>query len=50
MIYYTSDGRSFTGMDQATVEDLLVELGWAGTFVDKSVYDAYMASIQRLPS
>ncbi len=47
MIYYTSDGRQFEGMSLSTIEALLAQLDWSGTFVTKEEYDSYIASLPR---
>ena len=46
MIFYTSDGCSYEGMDQDTVTRLRTELGRTTTFVDQSTYDAFIAALQ----
>lgn len=43
-ILYTSDGRKFEGMTQETVQGLLDEQGIACTFVEKGVFDSFIAS------
>jgi hypothetical protein len=44
MIFYTSDGRKYEGMDQMTVQSLLNDMGLSCTFVDKTTYDAYVVA------
>lgn len=46
MILYTSDGKSYEGMSQETVQKLRDELGLTGTFVTKNEYENYLASIE----
>ena len=46
MVLYTSDGRRYEGMDQATVQSLLDESGLTCTFVEKEIYDAFVAACQ----
>jgi hypothetical protein len=42
MVLYTSDGCSYSGMDEATVINLRLELGRSTIFVDKATHDAYV--------
>lgn len=44
---YTSDGRSYFGMSQETVQSLLDDMNLKSTFVDKATYDAYVAEQQK---
>ena len=46
MIYYTSDGCMYQGMDQATVIRLRTELGWNTTFVTQDEYNTFIAAQQ----
>lgn len=43
MPLYTSDGRKYEGMPQETVQALLDEASLTCTFVNKNIYDAYIA-------
>jgi len=46
MRLYTSDGYTYEGMDEETVQRLRSELGRSTTFVTKAEYDAYIASLE----
>lgn len=41
---YTSDGRKYEGMSQATVQALLTAAGLTCTFVTKEEYDVFLAT------
>jgi hypothetical protein len=45
MIFYTSDGRLYDGMDQPTVQSMLDAIGNNATFVDEATYNAFIAAI-----
>ena len=46
MIYYTSDGCSYEGMDQDTVQRLRSELGRETVYITKEEYDVIVAANQ----
>ena len=44
MQYFTSDGCSYTGMDEATVTRLRTELGRTTVYVDEATYNSIIAA------
>ena len=47
MIFYTSDGSSYTGMNQETVTKLRTELGRETVYITKEEYDIIIQEYQR---
>lgn len=46
MKFYTSDGCSYEGMDEATVIALRTDLGRSTTFVTEEEYNTIMAAMR----
>ena len=44
MVLYTSDGCTYTGMDEETVIRLRLELGRTTAYISKDSYDAIIQS------